>query len=36
MKVMKFLNLLSFVLKYLDHILVATNELTTSVQHSGV
>ena len=28
--------LLSFVLKYLDHFLVATNELAASVQHSGV
>ena len=27
---------LSFVLKHLDHILVATNELAALVQHSGV
>lgn len=29
-------SLLSFVLKNLNHILVATNELAASVQHSGV
>lgn len=29
-------SLLSFVLKHLDHILVATHKLAASVQHSGV
>ena len=29
-------DLLSFVLKYFNHILVATHKLAASVQHSGV